>query len=184
METGHRRWFRRNGPALAAAALALLASWGPPGAAAATEGVRRGRVTGLELPRYVSLGAGRARLRVGPGTRYAIEWVYVRRGIPLEIVAEYGNWRKVRDWSGAKGWMHHSLLSGRRTAIVAPWQSEPVPLRSGPAQETIALLAPGVISRLERCANGSCLVSVGDGAWRGRVPQAKLWGVYPGGKLE
>ncbi|WEX08550.1 SH3 domain-containing protein [Chelativorans sp. AA-79] len=150
------------------------------------QAARLGSETGLELPRYVSLGSSRARLRAGPGTQYSIEWVYVTPGIPLEIIAEYGNWRKVRDWSSAQGWMYHALLSGRRTAIVAPWQTDPVPLKHEPSDKaaTTAILSPGVKGSLERCDGSWCRISIKGDAWHGYVSQAKLWGVYPGEALE
>jgi SH3-like domain-containing protein len=77
--------------------------------------------SGLPLPRFVSLRANRVNLRVGPGTNYAVEWMYLKSGLPMEIIQEYDNWRRVRDADGAEGWINQSLLSGNRTAVVAPW---------------------------------------------------------------
>ena len=81
--------------------------------------------SGLPLPRFVSLKAQRVNMRVGPGRDYKVEWMYTKAGLPLEILQEYDNWRKVRDPEGNEGWILHSLLSGERTAIVAPWDSVP-----------------------------------------------------------
>ena len=58
------------------------------------------------LPRFVSLRADTVNLRTGPGNRYPIEYVYRRKGYPLEIVAEFDQWRQVRDWQGTEGWVH------------------------------------------------------------------------------
>lgn len=182
MGKGHGRQFIRLGVTLILAAVLTL----PFNTTLGAQDVGVGQATGLELPRYVSLRASRARLRAGPGTQYPVNWVYVRPGIPLEIIAEYGNWRMVRDWTSAKGWMYRSLLSGRRTAVVAPWQKDPVPLKRRPSDKAppIAMLTPGVIGSLEQCDGRWCRVSVRDGAWRGYVPQEKLWGAYPGELLE
>lgn len=182
MGKGHGRRFIRVGLTLIMAAVLTLPFQVSPGAQA----VGVGQETGFELPRYVSLRASRARLRAGPGTQYPVNWVYVRPGIPLEITAEYGNWRKVRDWTSAKGWIYRPLLSGRRTAVVAPWQTDPVPLKRGPSDTAaaIALLSPGVIGSLERCDGRWCRFSVKGGAWDGYVLQGKLWGVYPGELLK
>jgi len=182
MENGFGRRLLGAGLTLIIAACFTLA----PHTSLGAQGARFGRVTGFELPRYVSLRASRARLRVGPGTKYSIRWVYIRPGIPLEIIAEYGNWRKVRDWTSAKGWMHQSLLSGQRSAVVAPWQTDLVPLMRKRSDEAaaIAMLSPGVIVRLEQCGDEWCRISVKDDAWRGYVSPAKLWGVYPGELLE
>ena len=71
-----------------------------------------------KTPRYVSLGSDRVNVRTGPGVRYPVAWRFVRRGLPVEIIAEYELWRKIRDRDGAEGWVHKSLLSGRRTVVV------------------------------------------------------------------
>lgn len=141
-----------------------------------------GSVTGFPVPRFVSLSAERANMRVGPGRNYMIKWVYVSPGLPLEVLAEYGNWRKVRDHEGASGWMYHSLLSGRRTGTVAPWKSEAVPLRGAASfhAPVIARLRPHVVVFLETCGGKWCNVSLEGGQLSGHVRQAELWGVYPG----
>ena len=74
------------------------------------------------MPRFVSLKADRTNLREGPSKDHRTTWVYQRAGLPVEITGEYGMWRKVRDSDGTEGWVLHNLLSGRRTAIVAPWK--------------------------------------------------------------
>ena len=78
--------------------------------------------SGLPLPRFVSLKSGRVNSRIGPGLNYSVDWLYLKPGLPMEIIQEYDNWRRVRDADGAEGWINQSLLSGRRTAIAAPWQ--------------------------------------------------------------
>ena len=76
------------------------------------------KAAGLPLPRYVSLRATKVNMRTGPGFQYPVELEYRRQFLPIEIIAEYGTWRKVRDWQGAQGWVHQNMLSGRRTFIV------------------------------------------------------------------
>lgn len=141
-----------------------------------------GPVTGFPIPRFVSLAAERANMRVGPGRDYMIKWVYVSPGLPLEVLAEYGNWRKVRDQDGASGWVYHSLLSGRRTGTVAPWKREAVPLRAAASFDApvVARLSPRVVVVLETCGGTWCNVSLENGQLSGHIRQAQLWGVYPG----
>ena len=79
--------------------------------------------SGLPLPRFVSLKSGRVNSRIGPGVNYAVDWMYLKPGLPMEIIQEYDNWRRVRDSDGSEGWINQSLLSGRRTGIAAPWQT-------------------------------------------------------------
>src|SRR5262245_3374626 len=77
-------------------------------------------VSGLPIPRFVSLKTDKVNVRGGPTKDHDVTWVYNRAGLPVEITAEFENWRRIRDWEGAEGWVYHSLLSGRRTATVAP----------------------------------------------------------------
>ena len=74
--------------------------------------------SGLPVPRYVSLKSDHVNVRAGPTKDNDVSWVYTRAGLPVEITAEFENWRRVRDSEGAEGWVYHSLLSGRRTAVV------------------------------------------------------------------
>lgn len=140
-----------------------------------------GQVTELALPRFVSLKASRARLRSGPGTQYPIKWVYVAPNIPLEIVAEYDGWRKVRDWTSAQGWMHHALLSGRRTAIVSPWRDGLTYLReaASPDADVLANVEDGVLVDIGSCNGVWCNVVIDRLRLEGFIKQAVLWGVYP-----
>ncbi len=141
--------------------------------------------SGLPLPRFASLKAPRINMRVGPGTDYAVTWLYKKQGLPVEIVQEYDNWRRIRDVDGTEGWVYHSLLSGTRTAIAAPWMRDKgddiyVNLR-GEASENARILAklqPGVYLTLDECTGDWCQASV-DGT-EGWVSQAEIWGAYPG----
>src|SRR5436305_12562023 len=74
--------------------------------------------SGLPLPRYVSLKSDHVNVRAGPTKDNDVAWVYTRSGLPVEITAEFENWRRVGDSEGAEGWVYHSLLSGRRTAVI------------------------------------------------------------------
>ena len=79
-----------------------------------------GPVTKLPMPQFASLKTDRVNLREGPSKEHATKWVYERAGLPVEITAEFEIWRKVRNSEGIEGWVLHSLLSGRRTALVTP----------------------------------------------------------------
>lgn len=141
----------------------------------------KGRETGLPIPRFASLKANRARMRVGPAFEYAVKWIYQAPGLPLEITEEYGNWRQVRDSDGVSGWMHRSLLSSRRTAIVAPWLKDMAPLRAqartGSTVE--AKLEPRVRVRILSCSLSWCDVNIDNDPLRGFIEKSSLWGVYP-----
>jgi SH3-like domain-containing protein len=136
--------------------------------------------SGLPVPRFVSLKAERVNVRVGPGEDYKVAWVFVKPGLPIEVIQEFDNWRRIRDSDGAVGWVFQSLLSGKRTAVVAPWQGgEPRPLRAADSEEAriVAYLEPGVLGDVERCRAGWCEIS-GKG-FAGWIARDQLWGVYP-----
>jgi len=155
-------------------------------ASAEGSGFKAGRETGFPVPRYVSLKAGQARMRIGPSTDHATKWIYTHRGMPMEITEEYGNWRRVRDFDGVTGWMSGALLSGDRTAIVGPWLKEPIALkRSASANaKTTAQLSPKVVMTVQRCDGRWCQVSLPGNSVEGYVDQGSLWGVYPNERIE
>jgi SH3-like domain-containing protein len=133
-----------------------------------------GRTTGLPVPRFVSLGADEVNLRFGPGDAYPIAWILTREGLPVEIVEEFDTWRKVRLHDGELGWIHGSLLSSRRTVLVA---DEIRALRQTPDPDARIVLRaePGVIGQLLDCDGGWCRVEI-DGR-RGWLQRAEFWGV-------
>jgi SH3-like domain-containing protein len=146
-----------------------------------------GTVSGLVLPRFVSLKADRVNVRRGPNKDNEVAWVYTRAGLPVEITAEYENWRRIRDWEGAEGWVYQSLLSGRRTALVSPQAKtadELVPIyeRADARSNVAARLQSGVLATVKRCSGTWCRIA-GDG-FDGWIEQERLWGVYPNETME
>jgi SH3-like domain-containing protein len=173
---------------IAAAALALTFASGP---SAAENNVKQAAVettgkSSLPVPRFVSLKSDKVNVRKGPSTDQAIVWVFSRAGLPVEVIAESDNWRRVRDSEGADGWVFHSLLSARRTALVTPWSKgdERVPLFSSNStgSRAIAELQSGVLGNVLSCDGEWCNVSVDD--YSGYVQQDKLWGVYKGEEVK
>lgn len=144
-----------------------------------------GRETGLRVPRFVSLKSREARMRVGPSLDYATQWIYRVPGLPLEIIAEYDNWRQVRDCDGISGWMHRALLSSSRTALIGPWITSPVPVRTAPraSASTVAKLEPRVRLAVRSCDGTWCHVEITGHDLDGFIRQSALWGVYPNEKV-
>jgi len=144
-----------------------------------------GSTTGLPLPRFASLKSDRVNLREGPSKDHRTKWIYEKAGLPVEITAEFETWRRIRDSEGSEGWVLHNLLSGRRTAIVAPWgKDKPVPLRAKPNVEApmIAQLMPNVVASIKTCDGQWCRL-IGEG-FDGYMQQQQLWGAYPEEKVE
>lgn len=164
---------------VALAAMTLVAG---PAAADRTQevpdgsAVNRGPVTNLPLPRFVSLKTDEGNARRGPALTQKIDWVFRRRGMPLQITAEYGHWRRVRDRDGAGGWVHYALLSGVRTVLV---EQDMLPVRSrpDPRAPVAAAFELGVVARLGECSPDWCEISAG--GYSGWAPKQDLWGVAP-----
>ena len=151
--------------------------------ALADAAVAQNRGTGLPLPRYVSLRASEVNMRTGPGVQYPVEWVYRRQHLPVEIIADYGTWRKVRDWQATQGWVHQSMLAGRRTFVVTD-SVRTLRSRTDSNSGAVARLEPGVIGRILGCPadSGWCKVEAeGREGWLRRV---EIWGVYRHETLE
>jgi SH3-like domain-containing protein len=132
--------------------------------------------SGLRVPRFASLRSGEVNVRTGPGTRYPVEWMFQRRGLPVEITAEFGTWRRVRDGQGAEGWVHRSMLSGKRTAIIVTGV-ETLRRRASADSAAVAKAQQGVVAAVLTCREKWCEIDTQ--GFRGWVPQVSLWGVYP-----
>lgn len=136
--------------------------------------------SGLPLPRFVSTRSDSVNIRSGPGERYPVQWVLRKKGMPVEITAEYENWRKIRDWEGTEGWVHMALLSGRRSALIHPADGV---MRNEPdaIARPLARLQKGLIVRLKACTANWCDIALGaaTGSAGGWVNKESLWGVYP-----
>lgn len=146
----------------------------PASVAQPVEGPAIGPETNLPLPRYVSLKTSEGNVRRGPSLSHRIDWVFLRRDMPLLVTAEYGHWRRVVDREGLGGWVHYALLSGNRTVIV---DEDMLGLRSRPdeAAPELVRLEAGVVARLGTCDPDWCRISVA--GYRGWAPKAALWGV-------
>ncbi len=137
--------------------------------------------SGLPIPRFVSLKAEKVNVRRGPSSDHAVAWVFNRKGLPVEIVAEFETWRRVRDSDGEEGWILQNMLSGKRTAMTAPWKKDQTIAlydRAGTKGGVIARLAAGVVGEVGSCTGEWCEVTAG--GFDGYVEQSQLWGVYPG----
>jgi len=128
------------------------------------------------VPRFVSLRADKVNVRAGPGVQYPIVWVFVRRGLPVEVVAEFDLWRKIRDREGVEGWVHRSLLAGTR-AVIVTGDTHVLYRDPDAASAPVAQVEAGVVARLLACTAQWCRVKAA--SHRGWIERAHLWGVYP-----
>jgi SH3-like domain-containing protein len=194
--TGYRIWF-----GFGAGAVLMMIAWLAPLDQLMPGGIGQGLndqvssnstaqpiatgASGLPLPRFVSLKPARANVRIGPSRQHAVAWTFNQSGLPVEIVAEFENWRRIRDSQGNEGWIYHALLSGERTSLYAPWQKgRPGVLHTRP-DETASIAAHvenRAVLKVRSCDGTWCQVSAGRAD--GFVNQSRLWGVYPGEQVD
>ncbi|WP_209311834.1 SH3 domain-containing protein [Bradyrhizobium frederickii] len=148
--------------------------------AGSASGSELGARSGLPIPRFVSVKSKPANVRAGPSVDYPLRWTFVRRHLPVEILAEFGNWRRIRDADGQEGWILAALLSGRRTALIAPWSAaKPVRVRNNSSfnSTVTAIVEPRVLVTVDTCAGLWCYARAQ--TFSGYIRQTRLWGVYP-----
>jgi SH3-like domain-containing protein len=169
-------------------AAAFAAAWAPTSQSqpqAAAQGQAAGSASGLPVPRFVSLKSDKVNMHIGPAKTYEVKWLYQRAGLPVEITAEFETWRRIRDADGTEGWVYHSLLSGRRTAVVTMKSKDELASlydSPDPTSAVAARLQAGVVAQVKKCANGWCRV-IGNG-FDGWIEQQRLWGVYADEKVD
>jgi SH3-like domain-containing protein len=148
-----------------------------------SEGQERGP-SGFIVPRFVSLKTDVVNVRRGPSNEHEVAWVFRRKGLPVEVIAEFEHWRRIRDSEGEEGWVYQSLLAGERTVIVEPWKKGTVIVlhrNPDPSAPAVARLKSGVIGDVQQCSGQWCEIAVE--GYDGWVEQAALFGVYPGEQL-
>ena len=131
---------------------------------------------GRPVPRFVSLKSDDVNARIGPGKRYPVKWKYVRKGLPVEIIAEYELWRKIRDWEGQESWVHAAMLTGKRRVIVTG-ETRTLHRRADASAPAVVRLKPGMVADVENCGEIWCRVEVRN--YRGWLKRTDIWGVYP-----
>ena len=137
--------------------------------------VEIGSVTGYEIPRFVSTKSIPVNVRTGPGRRYPVKTVY-RVKIPMQVIDEYGYWRKVRDWQGAEGWIHRLLLSNKRLGMITP----PTALLYNDYHNSKSIevrLKKDVIVHLKSCKIDWCEVKVPLTNYSGYITPNVIWGL-------
>jgi SH3-like domain-containing protein len=144
-----------------------------------------GPVSGLPMPRFVSLKPDKVNVRQGPTRDQTVSFIFQKANLPVEVIAEFENWLRIRDSDGSEGWVLQNLLSGKRTALIAPWSKQltlPLYSRAGTKASATAMLQPGVLANIKSCSANWCRVN-GDG-FDGWMEESNLWGAYPGESVD
>ncbi len=136
------------------------------------------------LPRFVSLRVSSANLRTGPGERFPIEWVYQKKGLPVELLKKYDIWRKIRDYEGTEGWVHRRMLTDNRTVMTQNADQSVLYDEEDTSSAIIAFIDPLVIGRLQECPNKSLFCKVAFPGATGWILRENLYGLYPAETIE
>ena len=135
--------------------------------------------TGLTIPRFVSLRSNHINARSGPGARYPIEWVYMLKSAPVDFIAEFELWRKIKDWQGSESWVHKSMLSGKRSVkVITPGENN-VYAKDDFKAKIIAKVEDEVVGEIEKCPVNNSFCKIKFASITGWVPRQNLYGIYP-----
>ncbi len=132
--------------------------------------------SGLPVPRFVSLKSDEVNVRTGPGTRYPIAWVYRREGLPVEVIEEFDMWRKISDSEGTAGWVHKTMLEGKRNVVIKGKKAQIVRTDHDKDAKPLLKVEPSVTARLLECTKTWCRIQVSD--HKGWIEKTGVWGVY------
>lgn len=135
--------------------------------------------TGLNLPRFVSLRSSLVNARSGPGARYPIEWVYMQKSAPVEIVAEFELWRKIKDWQGSESWVHKAMLSNKRTVKVTTLGENNIHAKPDYNSRIIAKVENEVVGEVLKCPAQSSFCHIKIDSVDGWIARQNLYGLYP-----
>ncbi len=133
-----------------------------------------GKQKTAEPIRFASLRADEVNVRAGPGVRYPVKWVFVRKKLPVAITAEFESWRKIRDSEDAEGWVHRAMLSAKRSIVITD-ETRTMRRSANEKAPAVAQLTPGIVAQIESCDGHWCELEV-DG-YSGWVRQPGLWGL-------
>lgn len=138
--------------------------------------------TGLPIPRFVSLASDKVFMRTGPGSKYPVTWEYQRKGLPVEITMEFDVWRKIKDSEGTEGWVHKSLLAGKRYGLVQAEDLVQVLRKPEEGARLMAYVQQDAVVALEECRKAWCKVTAQ--GYQGWMERKFIWGVYEGEEFD
>ncbi|MCE9523833.1 MAG: SH3 domain-containing protein [Alphaproteobacteria bacterium] len=128
------------------------------------------------MPRWVTVKAARVNVRRGPALDLEVLWTYVKPGVPVEVIAEYDTWRRIRDADGGTGWVKAAMLDGRRNVTVRGSVNTAILGAPKADADAVAFAEPGLVASLVSCGGAWCEISTR--GYDGFVSRDRLWGVY------
>jgi SH3-like domain-containing protein len=124
-------------------------------------------------PEFVSLKSSMINMRVGPGKEFPVSWTFIKVDLPMMLIAEFNEWKKVRFIDQTEGWIHKSMVTNRNTALVAVDYT--ILYRQDSTSHPIAKIEKNVIVKVIKTHQNWVKVAVGK--IKGWVKKHDLWGV-------
>jgi SH3-like domain-containing protein len=122
---------------------------------------------------FVSLKSSEINLRVGPGKEYPISWTFMRANLPVMLMAEFNQWRKVKFIDNTEGWVHQNMISNKNTAIVT--SEFTILYKNASESQPIAKIKKDVILKVAKKDENWIKVEVNK--IKGWVKKQDLWGI-------
>lgn len=126
------------------------------------------------IPFYASIKSNSVNARTGPNQRYPINWTYVKKGEPVEVIAKFDQWYKIKDYQNEESWVHFNMLSLKRYVIVS--QGDELFSSANTLKNKIAQIESGVRAELKECEKNRCLIKIQD--LKGWINKKNIWGIY------
>ena len=126
-----------------------------------------------ETKKFLSLKNNEVNLRKGPSKDYPIKLVYNKKFLPVQILDSWDNWKKIRDFEDNSGWIHVSLLSGKKTAI-NKLKNSIIFTYNTIYSKPLARVDKGRLLFIKKCKLQWCKVSSGE--YTGWIQKKSLWG--------
>ncbi len=133
--------------------------------------------TNHSLSEIRSLKNNKVNVRLGPSKTYPIKFIYKNKYLPVIIIDEHYNWRKIKDYDNDGGWIHISQLSRSRTTVTTK-NNEIIFSSPSIYSKPKAKLEIYQILIIKKCNELWCKVK--NSKTNGWIKKKHLWGVKEG----
>ena len=131
------------------------------------------------LPRMASFRSSHVNARSGPGLRYPIQWIYMQKNAPVEIIDEFELWRKIKDWDGSVTWVYKAMLNNKRWIKITKSGTADIHAKPQNDSRVIAKVENEVIGKIEKCPEQKDFCLIKFSTIEGWVNRKDFYGVFP-----
>ena len=126
-----------------------------------------------DIPKkYLSLKNNIVNVRYGPGLNYPIKYVYKKKYLPVKIIDQKENFRKIIDFKKNSGWIHISQLTKPNSLIIL--ENKILFKKPSKFSKPIAKLIKGRLLLITKCKYNWCRVKTDN--YKGWIKNKEVWG--------